>query len=86
MNTLFASRPDKVLPRFEDLTMDVKGSQREARNRPDVLTNRDIEAEILAQLARRIRLVRQTSQTPEGFHAFTMNTKFSCSPLCFIQF
>lgn len=53
MNTLFASRPDKVLPRFEDLTMDVKGSQREPGNRPDVLTNRDIEAEILAQLARR---------------------------------
>ncbi|AGA25665.1 hypothetical protein [Singulisphaera acidiphila] len=52
MDTMFASLPDSSVTRFEDLRMDSKGRQAKAVCRLE-LTNRDVEAEVLARLARR---------------------------------
>lgn len=52
MDTMFASLPESSVTGFEDLRMDSKGRPAEAVCRPK-LTNRDVEAEVLARLARR---------------------------------
>ncbi|WP_074316693.1 hypothetical protein [Singulisphaera sp. GP187] len=52
MDTMFASLPDSALTRFKDLTMGGKARQVEVV-RGSELTIRDIEAEVLARLARR---------------------------------
>lgn len=52
MDMMFACLPKRSVTQYEDITMDSKASFAKATHSPE-LTNRDIEAEILARLERR---------------------------------